>query len=262
LFIHLCLIVGGIISFAIVYAIPEMLPWGILIFCASALATCAAGVLFLFVCSLFFYGKRPLEKDNSFCRFLSYVTMDAILTLFRFRVRGEGLEKLPEEPFVLVCNHLSRFDPMVSFVLMKHRQLGFISKKENMKIPIVGPITSRIGFFPLDRENPLRAMRTLHAAAKLIREKGFCIGIYPEGTRSRNGELLPFKPGAFVMAKKAHAPIVVSSISGTNAYRNRFPFRTTPAVFRVIEVIPASQVEKATVEDLAQRCYQTISENR
>ena len=260
MFIRLSLVFGAVFVSAFVFWMPKLLPWFFLLWLSFSAAILFGGVVFLFVCSLFFYGKKKLEKDNRFCRFLSYYTMDAILTLFRFRIRGEGLEKLPGEPFVLVCNHLSRFDPMVTFVLMKGHRLGFISKKENMKIPIVGPITSRIGFLPLDRENPLRAMRTVHLGAKLIREKGFTMGIYPEGTRSLDGKLLPFKPGAFVMAKKAEVPVVVCTVKGTLDYKKRWPLCSTEASFSVIQVIPAKEVREEKSEALAEKCYQMIQE--
>jgi 1-acyl-sn-glycerol-3-phosphate acyltransferase len=184
--------------------------------------------------------------------------MDAILALFRFSFSGEKLESIPAEPCVIVCNHLSRFDPMVTFCLMKGRRLGFISKKENLRIPIAGPIISKIGFLPLDRENPLRAMRTIHAAAKLVSGQGYTMGIYPEGTRSYDGTLLEFKTGAFVLAKKASAPIVISVIEGTNQYKKNWPWRRTPVSFRVLDVIAAQQVQSLCAEELSDRCRETI----
>lgn len=216
-------------------------------------ALLAASVLFLFIVSLFCYGKKPVEKDNLFCRFLAYHTMDSILALFRFRVEGKGLEQIPEEPCVIVCNHLSRFDPMVKFRLMKGRRLAFVSKKENMRL-IVGPVTKKIGFVPLDRENPLRAMRSIRAAAKLVSDFGFTMGIYPEGTRSRTGELLEYKTGAFVMAKKANAPVVISRIEGTDEYKGRFPWRTTRVNYEVLEVLSREDVKAKTPEELAEYC--------
>jgi len=215
-------------------------------------------VLFLFAVSMFYQKRTPVVKDDPFCRSLAYHTMDCILTLFRFRPIGIGLEKIPPKPCVLVCNHLSRFDPMVSFVLLKGRRLGFVSKKENMQIPIVGPITHRIGFVSLDRENPLRAMRTIHSAAKLVSEKGFTLGIYPEGTRSKSGALLDFKPGAFVLAKKALVPIVICTITGTGNHSRKFPFKKTAARFRVLRVLSAQTVKEMSAEELGELCREEI----
>ena len=239
---------------------PFVRVWSLPLVLGIFLALTVMSVLFLFAVSLFCYGKKPAEKDNRFCRFLAYHTMDFILCLFRFRLEKGCLDQVPKEPCIFVCNHLSRFDPMAIFVLQKGRRLGFISKKENMKIPIAGPIISKIGFLALDRENPLRAMRTIHSAAKLVSDKDFSMGIFPEGTRSRSGELLEFKTGAFVMAKKAAVPIVLCRIAGTNEYKKNLPFRTTPIRLEVLEILPESTVKEKKAEELADYCHKKILE--
>ena len=251
---------GGILSTVLCVVMQSFWFWIPLWLALFVGITCLA-ILYLFIVSLFCYSQKPFEKDNAFLRSLAYHTMDCILEFFRFRVRGEGLELLPEEPCVLVCNHLSRFDPMVTFVLMKGRRLGFLSKKENMRIPIAGPIIQKIGFLSLDRENPLRAMRTVHQGAKLISSQNFTMGIYPEGTRSFDGKLLEFKPGAFVMAKRAACPVVICKIEGTNAYHGRFPFRRTDTTFTVLEVIPTHRVKESKAEQLSDYTREVIEWN-
>ncbi|MBR3837013.1 MAG: 1-acyl-sn-glycerol-3-phosphate acyltransferase [Clostridia bacterium] len=237
----------------------SLLPWSLLILVGIWGGLVLTAILFLFFVSLFCYGDKPLEKDNIFCRRLAFYTMDCILVLFRFRISGKGLEKMPTEPCVIVCNHLSRFDPMVTFRLMKGRRLAFVSKIENMRIPIVGPIIRKIGFIPLDRDNPLRAMRSIHTAARLVSEKGFTMGIYPEGTRSRSEDLLEFKTGAFVLAKKANAPLVITRITGTRSYRGRFPFYSTPVTFEVLEVLKVEALAEKKPEELAAYCRSRIA---
>ncbi|MBQ4036668.1 MAG: 1-acyl-sn-glycerol-3-phosphate acyltransferase [Clostridia bacterium] len=250
--------ISAVFSVLLPIFIEHIWPWIPVILVGSFAALTALGVIFLFIASLFCYTKKPIEKDNAFCRLLGYHTMDCIIAACNAYPHGEGLEKVPDEPFVLVCNHQSQLDPMVAFVLLKGRQLGFISKKENMRIPIVGPISQKIGFLPLDRDNPLRAMRTIHFGAKMIKEMGFSMGIYPEGTRSRSGELLEFKTGAFVMAKRAGVPLVVSAISGTKDATRRYP-RPTHVNFRVLEVIPAEDVKAMTAEELAEKSREIIA---
>lgn len=251
---------GGLLSGIWCY-FAEILPlWFPLWLLFFAGITCTA-IFILFLISLFCYGKKPFEKDHAFLRLIAYHTMDCILEFFRFRVKGEGVEKIPSEPCVLVSNHLSRFDPMVAFVLMKGRRLGFLSKKENMRIPIAGPIIQKIGFLPLDRENPLRAMRTIRRGARLISEGGFTMGIYPEGTRSPDGQLLEFKTGAFVMAKRAACPMVICTIRGTNAYHGRFPLRRTDATFTVLEVVPADRVKEMKPEELSEYSRRIIRQS-
>lgn len=262
MYLYISFVIGALLAILTSWFYPAALPWIVFLFLGYAVALVALGVCFLFVCSLPYYRKTLPERDNRFCRVLAYLTMDSILALFRLRCRGIGLDKIPQEPCVIVCNHLSRFDPMVNFVLMPHRKLGFVSKKENMQIPIVGPITSQIGFVPLDRENPLRAMRTIHSCAKMISQKGYTLGIYPEGKRSKDGTLLEFKSGAFVMAKKADCPIAICAIKGTNEYRKNLPFSATPVTLECLEILSSQQVREKKPEELALYCRERIKQVR
>ncbi len=238
--------------------LPRLIVWSIPLIIAIFLLETALAIVFLFFVSLFCYGKEPPEQDHGFCRSLAYHTMDCILSLFGFSLKGEGLDQIPREPCVIVCNHLSRFDPMVTFVLLRGRLLSFVSKKENMRIPIAGPILQKIGYIALDRENPLRAMRAIHTAAKRIKNVGYTIGIYPEGTRSKSGELLEFKPGAFVLAKKGECPLVISAIVGTNRPKIGFPLHRAKATWTVLKVISAEEVVSKKPEELSALCYDTI----
>ena len=104
-------------------------------------------------------------------------------------------------------------------------------------------------------------MRTIHKGAKLISGQGFTMGIYPEGTRGDGENLLEFKPGAFVMAKKAGCPLVICSIKGTLDYKKRIPFRRSKAVFSVLEVISGEMVKEKKPEELAQISFDLIAKN-
>ena len=254
LFLILAVLAVGILDFVF----PHLLLWSLPLVIAVFWGETLIAIAFLFVVSLFCKGKEPPEEDRGFCRTLAYHTMDCILVLFGFRLKGEGMEKIPDEPCVIVCNHLSRFDPMVTFVLLRGRLLSFVSKKENMRIPIAGPILQKIGYVALDRENPLRAMRAIHTAAKRVKNQGYTVGIYPEGTRSKSGELLEFKTGAFVLAKKADCPIVISSIRGTNHPKFGYPLRRATATFTVLDVVSAQLVAEKKPEELSALCYDTI----
>lgn len=258
MFLWIAFAMALVLTVVVCCAFPNALPFSLLILLGLFVGSAAFLVVILFIISLFYPQSRPAKKDDPFCRFLAYHTMEAILAVFRFRVTGKGLERLPEKPCVLICNHLSRFDPMATTLLMKKRQIAFVSKKENMRIPIVGNVTHNIGYLALDRENPLRAMRTIHTAARLVSEKGYTMGIYPEGTRSKSGELLEFKTGAFVMAKKASAPIVVCSIQGTDEYKKNLPFHSTPVTFEVLTVISEEDVNEKKPEELATLCRSII----
>ena len=130
-------------------------------------------------------------------------------------------------------------------------RLAFISKESNMKIPLVGTYIYHAGFFGIDRENGMRALRTLKSAAELMKATGIDMGIYPEGTRSKTGELLEFKPGAFLLAKRADAPVVIMATRGTEQVVRNFPFRRTKVEFEILEVIEKERVKELSIEELS-----------
>ena len=129
-------------------------------------------------------------------------------------VRVEGLEHVRRDgPQIFACNHQSMVDIMV---LAAHLpvQFGFVAKAELFKIPFLGWHMRRAGYIPIVRENPRLAARTLLDAADKVRA-GTNTLIFPEGTRSPDGMLLPFKIGGFLLASKAGVPIVPIGIAGT-----------------------------------------------
>lgn len=215
--------------------------------------------LFALVCS-FFLPKQEPERSGAFCRVMVGIAMDWLVTFLCTRVVMKGKDRLPREPFVLVSNHRSDFDPIVVFALLRRRKIVYISKESNFKIPIAGPFIRGAGCLAIDRENAMRAMRTLKRAADRLKNEGICIGIYPEGTRSKTGELLEFKTGAFYLAKKAEAPVVVMTTQNTERIAKKFWLCPLTVKLNVLEVISKEEVQTLSMEDLAARTRKTISE--
>ena len=215
-------------------------------------------LLILLIVSFFLPTKKPIQKPSEFCRFMIWITMDWVMTVLRIKVTLKGEEKIPNEPCVLVCNHQSDFDPMTVLAVMRNRKIAYISKESNFKIPIVGPFIFHAGFLSIDRNNGIRAMRTLHTAAARMKETGVDIGIYPEGTRSRTGKLLRFKPGAYVLAKEADAPIVVMSTKGTDGVTKRRFLKKLDVQIEVLDVISREEVRELTNDELAAKSKEMI----
>lgn len=207
--------------------------------------------LFLVVSALFLPKKTP-EKPIPFCSKMIRFGLDWLLSLLGIRVRWIGREKLPDEPCVIVSNHISDFDPMILLGTMRSRNLVYISKESNFRIPIVGAFIRGACFLSIDRDNALRAMRTLGTAGDKMRQYGVDVGIYPEGTRSRTGKLLRFKKGAFVLAQRANAPIAILVTRGTeNITKKILSPRPVRTELEVLEVLDAATVQSMTPDELA-----------
>ena len=129
------------------------------------------------------------------------------------RVTVRGAEHLPDGSVIFMSNHQSNFD-ILSLLAFMPRQFYWIAKKELFDIPVFGTSMRRGGYIPLDRSDGRKALKNMDNAAAIIRE-GKSVVIFPEGTRSPDGKLLPFKRGGFMLALKAAVPVVPVTINGS-----------------------------------------------
>jgi 1-acyl-sn-glycerol-3-phosphate acyltransferase len=125
----------------------------------------------------------------------------------------QGAEHLPVGPFILMSNHQSGFD-ILSLIAAIPRRTYWIAKKELFDIPIFGSSMRRGGYIPLDRSDGRKALKSMENAAAIIRQ-GSSVIMFPEGTRSRDGQLLPFKRGGFMLAVRAGVPVIPVTINGS-----------------------------------------------
>ena len=152
---------------------------------------------------------RKGEKVNKIGRFWAIINTRA----YGIKVYTEGFENITKPPYILMCNHQSSLD---IFALLSSLRLSFkwIAKKELFVVPFLGWALKSGRNISLDRENPRKALNAMHEAAHRIKE-GINIVIFPEGTWSPDGTLLPFKKGGFSLALRTGVPIIPVGISGT-----------------------------------------------
>lgn len=136
----------------------------------------------------------------------------------------KGLENIPnDEACLFVGNHLGFFDVILTYPLME-RRTGYIAKKEFEKTPLLPIWMRRLYCIFLDRSNPKEGLKGILDAISHVKN-GISIFIYPEGTRSRNGELGEFKAGALKIAQKTNCPIVPVAVTGTDdVFENHLPW--------------------------------------
>jgi len=128
-------------------------------------------------------------------------------------VRLEGIENLAHPPYLLMANHQSALDISVLLAAMP-LSFKFVAKRELFLIPFFGWAIKRAGYISIDRENPREALKAIEEAVRKISD-GTTVLIFPEGTRSKDGTLLPFMKGAFSLASRAEVPILPLGIRGS-----------------------------------------------
>ncbi len=180
-------------------------------------------------------GKREYNAPSRLYLFLLNCAYSYVCGAARLKVRTKGLEMLPDEPFLLVSNHLSNLDNMVQSLCLYPRPIAYIAKAELFKIPLVRGLITRCLYLSLDRKNPRKGRETIAKAMELI--KTVPVGVYPEGHRGNGTELGEFHAGCLKIATKTGSPIAVAVIYGTDKAKRRAPFRATEVRFEIVEVI-------------------------
>ena len=175
------------------------------------------------------------------------------------RVRVEGAGDIPPGVCVFAANHVSNMDPL-AFVPAIPRRVAILVKKQVFRIPVLGMAMRMANFVPVDRDNREAAAGSVETAVKYLKE-GLSFAVYPEGTRSRDGRLLPFKKGTFVMAIRAGVPVVPVSIVGAQDLLRKGEWSVHPGEV-TIRFGPAVDVSSYTVEkrgDLLARVEELVA---
>lgn len=163
------------------------------------------------------------DATGAFAHWCARFWSKTALAAAQVQVTTTGTELIPRNgPVIYMGNHQSNFDILALTVAIP-RRFSWLAKEELFGIPFFGGAMRRAGYIPLDRSDGRQALKSIEDAARRIRE-GVSVVIFPEGTRTHDGTLLPFKKGGFILASRATVPVVPFTINGSMAVnpRNRF----------------------------------------
>lgn len=205
---------------------------------------------FLLVWALTFWWDRRRLAAHMMGTFWAWHYQSLIIF---WRLRLEGRKKIPwNRPVVLVANHRSLVDILALYKV--RRPFKWVSKAENFKLPFVGMVLSLSNCIRINRESLRSGLQFISQAEKEMK-KGSSVMIFPEGTRSKTGEMRAFRDGAFILAKKMNTGIIPVVHTGTE---NTFPRGKggwvlkgrTKINIRVLDEVPAQQVATMETEAL------------
>ncbi len=247
------------LSLAVAAVFAHSILQGLLFFVGAFLGLLLLHVLVLALASLFVDKKNPNPKFFPFYRKLIILSVGPMLQAGRVRVELVGAEKLPASGFLLVGNHRSDFDPITAMWALRKRGLTFVTKKENVDIPVGGRIIVGSGCLSLDRSDDKQGLMVIRQAVRRIRA-GDAIGIYPEGTRSKTGELLPFRVGCFKAAQWAKCPLVVLKVENSELVEKNFLRRKTTVRLTVKAVLPYDEIADMDTAEIGNRVREILTD--
>ncbi len=197
--------------------------------------------------------KKP-PRAAGYYKFIAKVTVPLIFKIMRVKITVKGEDLLPQNTrFVMVCNHTHIFDPALFMAALPQAEFAFMGKKEIIKeMPFVAKFIHSQGGLFVDRENSRGSARAAVDAIRLLKGGKASLGIFPEGHRTKDGTLQPFKDGAFKIAMKAGVPTAVCTVRGATEILHNLPFKRSQTEIRVLRVITPPEYEGKTAAQISE----------
>ncbi len=214
------------------------------------------------VSSTVILGSPFFPHGENTVHYLAQVWAKGLLWLSGVKVEVQGGRNvLSDRPQIFMANHQSFFD---IFIVLAHipAQFRFIAKKELFRVPVFGGALRKYGTIEINRQHHASAVKSIDEAARKIRE-GKSVITFPEGTRSVDGGIQPFKKGVFHLALMAGVPIVPVSIIGSREILAKHSLRVNAGKILMIidEPIETSQYSDETREELIARVHDVVVRN-
>jgi 1-acyl-sn-glycerol-3-phosphate acyltransferase len=202
------------------------------------------------------------QSSGRFAHWCARTWARLILATTGVEVEVSGLDRLdPRRAYVFVANHQSIYDIPIIFWSLPY-QVRIIAKASLGTFPFIGWHLRRTGHMLVDRKNPVRALHVFARASKLMKQ-GLCLIVFPEGTRSRDGRVAPFKGGSFFLALRTGLPVVPLSVVGSRHVMLKgrlatYPGRVKLIVHEPIDTDALTDADPRTARDFAARVREVI----
>jgi 1-acyl-sn-glycerol-3-phosphate acyltransferase len=219
-------------------------------------------ILSTFLCGCVSIFLTLFDKSGDSAIRVGRVWARSLLWIAGVRVTVEGLEKIDIQGSYVICsNHLSYMDTPVVLSSIP-AQFRFLAKLGLFQIPFLGTHLKQAGHIPVPLEDPRAAVKTMTSAAAVIRERSISMLIFPEGGRSMDGVLQPFKEGAAYIAIKAQVPLLPIALVGTRAVMPMgspvfHPFRRV--TLRIGDPIPTEGLTMRDRQELTETAREQIA---
>ena len=219
-------------------------------------------VIATFVLGVFTFVSYLFDRKGKMGHYYAKLWGKIALLANRVKVRVEGMEDLNGKgPYVFMSNHQGYYD---IFVLLGHlpHQFKWLAKKELFSVPFLGWTMAAVGYISIDRGGTRDTVKAMNEAAQKIRD-GMSVVIFPEGSRSPDGLIQPFKKGGFTLAIKSKVPIVPIAISGSRDIMPKDSLTVTPGEIRMLVGHPI-EIQHYSLKDresLMKKVRETISKN-
>lgn len=232
----------------------------VLFWLAAIIIAFAFNVAMLFVIlglwPLFHRGERSKHMPT---HRLAMGMMRLVLRLLRVKLHVSGTENIPSNPFILIGNHQSNYDIMAIKPFIKDQPLIFIAKRELFGWPIIGPYVRLLGNVPINRMTSRSAIESIITGIKRYKD-GYPVAVFPEGKRSHSNTMIDFKPGAFKLATKPQAPILVTSIYNFYKVWQGWPFKTIHAYLHFHPLIQPETYRNKNTQELSKNIKSMIQD--
>jgi 1-acyl-sn-glycerol-3-phosphate acyltransferase len=215
-----------------------------------------------FLCALLAIGASIWKKGGDGAHLVGRLWARSILFLTRVKVSVKGLEHIdPRVPYLYMANHQSMFD-ILSLLAYLPVQFRWLAKKELFHIPVFGYSMARAGYISIDRSDRRSAHKSLLEAARKI-AGGVSVVIFPEGSRSTDGRIRPFKAGGFHLAIRSGRPIVPVVISGAREVMPKGRLRIRPGhiCVSVNPPIDTTSYKDKAKKDLMERVHSIMEQD-